>query len=190
MIEVLLAVSLSAFLLATVYWTYFSINRSIETAGEGQESYETGRILLDLVKKDVRGGIVSGKYPLAGRTETFEGSIFGDVSFVTTARLGTGPLTLRKVQYALIRDEKGEKIFVRRESTDLKGAMEKASLAELSRRVTSFDLSFYDGKIWRDQWEGGAKEPCPKQIRVTFDVVEGKNSIRRFRAEESVASAN
>jgi len=45
LIEVLLALALSALLLTTVYWTYFSINRSIDAATEGHEAMETGKAL-------------------------------------------------------------------------------------------------------------------------------------------------
>ena len=188
LIEIMLAISLAALLLTAVYWTYFSINRSIEIASEGQESFEAGRILLDLVKKDIRG-VVSGKYPLVGKTETIEGVVMGEISFVTTSHLGAGPLTVRKVGYALIKDERGEKVLIRKESGNLKGEMEDAAVAELSRLVKSFDLAFYNGTEWVNQWDSAANNSLPRQIRIIFDMLEGRGSTRTFRADEVIPNA-
>ena len=187
LIEVLLAISLSALLLTTVYWTYFSIYRSIEVVTEGQEVFEAGRTLVELVKKDIRG-MVPGKYPLVCKTETVEGAVLGDISFVTTSRLGTGPLTLRKVGYTLIRTDQGEKLLVRRESRDLKAEITDGTGTELSRLVASFDIGFYNGTEWVNQWDSGVTNTLPKQIRLTFDFVEGKGRVRTFYADEVIAS--
>ena len=54
-IEIIIAVALSALLLTVVYYTYFSIDRSIGAATEDQDAFETGRILSELIKKDIRG---------------------------------------------------------------------------------------------------------------------------------------
>jgi hypothetical protein len=178
---------LSALLLTTVYWTYFSIYRSIEVVTEGQEVFEAGRTLVELVKKDIRG-MVPGKYPLVGKTETVEGAVLGDISFVTTSRLGTGPLTLRKVGYTLIRTDQGEKLLIRRESRDLKAEITDGTGTELSRLVASFDIGFYNGTEWMNQWDSGVTNTLPKQIRLTFDFVEGKGRVRTFYADEVIAS--
>ena len=67
-IEIIIAVALSALLLTVVYYTYFSIDRSIGAATEDQDALETGRILSELIKKDIRG-ISASRSVLLGNNE-------------------------------------------------------------------------------------------------------------------------
>ncbi len=71
LVEVVLAVALSALLLTIVYWTYFSINRSIDAATENQDALDTGRTLSELIKRDIRA-ISPAQYPLVGKNNVIE----------------------------------------------------------------------------------------------------------------------
>jgi type II secretion system protein J len=190
LVEILLAVALSALLMTIVYWTYFSINRSIDAATENQEALETGRMLTELIKRDIRG-ISPGRYGVTGKTEVIEGRVYGDLEFVTTAALDSGPVRLRKVGYALVVNEKGERIFIRRESKNLDGTSnDTPSSFELSRIVNGFRVEFYNGSEWIAAWDSAGGISVPKQIRVTIDVSDAKGKTRRFTAEESIQSAS
>jgi general secretion pathway protein J len=190
LLELLIAMGLSALVLVTVYYTYFSINRSIEAASEGQEVLETGRMLLELLKKDVRG-IVPGKFPLTGKKGDIDGQAAGEMSFVTTAYTGENPLKLSRVGYALVKNQDGQTVLVRSESKDLKSTLnETATAYEVSRLVTSFEVSFYNGTEWLDQWDSGTAGAFPKQVRIRVDVSDAKGNARMFMAEEAIASAS
>jgi type II secretion system protein J len=190
LVELLFAVALSALLMTIVYWTYFSINKSIDAATEDQEALETGRMLTELIKRDIRG-ISPARFGLTGKTEVIEGREFGDMEFVTTAVLDDDPVRLRKVGYALVANEKGERIFIRRESKNLDDtANETAKSFELSRIVNGFKVEFYNGTEWVATWDSGGGGNAPKQIRVTIDVSDAKGKPKRFTAEESIQSAS
>jgi general secretion pathway protein J len=189
LVEVLLAMSLSALLLTAVYWTYFSINRSIDAASEGQEALETGRMLCELIKKDIRG-VSAARYPVVGKSDIVEGRSLGEIEFVTTAGLETDRLKLRRVGYALITDDKDRMILIRKESKDLNNPLdETAKVFEVSRIISSFHLEFFNGTEWVAKWDSGSSATLPKQIRVTVDVVDAKGENRKFTAEESVQSS-
>lgn len=190
LVELLLAVALSALLMTIVYWTYFSINRSIDAATENQEALETGRMLTELIKRDIRG-ISPARFRLAGKTEIVEGHAFGDMEFVTTAVLDGDPVRLRKVGYSLVANEKGERIFIRRESRNLDDTLnDTAKSFELSRIVNGFRVEFYNGTQWVETWDSGGGGNTPKQIRVTIDVTDAKGKTKAFTAEESIQSAS
>jgi general secretion pathway protein J len=188
LIEVLLAIALSALLLTAIYWTYFSINKSIDAATENQEVLETGRLLSELIKRDIRG-IRAGVFPFIGKNEVIDGQIAGQIEFVTTAKLTGEKLALRRIGYALISNNKDEKILVRKESTDMNKALDgSARVFEVSRIVNSFQLEFYDGTDWVAEWDSTATGAPPKQIRVIIDVADAKGNNRRFTAEENIQS--
>jgi type II secretion system protein J len=188
LIEVLLAIALSALLLTIIYWTYFSINKSIDAATENQEVLETGRLLSELVKKDIRG-IRAGVFPFIGKNEVIDGQAAGQLEFVTTAKLTGEKLALRRIGYALISNNKNDRILVRKESADLNNALNNnARIFEVSRIVSGFQLEFYNGTDWVAEWDSTATGVPPKQIRVIIDVADAKGNNRRFTAEESIQS--
>ncbi len=193
LVEVVLAVALSALLLTIVYWTYFSINRSIDAATENQDAMDTGRTLSELIKRDVRS-ISPARYALLGKNTVIQNSSFGEVEFVTDALSGTEPQRLRRVGYALILSDKGEKTLVRRESTDLSDPLDKSpadylpKAFEVSTIITGFLVEFYNGSTWLQTWDSGVTGQMPTQIRVTIDISDAKGKIRRFVAEESIQS--
>ncbi len=187
LIELMLAVALSALLLTIVYWTYFSIDRSIDAVSESQDAFETGRILCELIKRDIRGiKADDGQYPLVAKNTEIDGQPAGEIEFVTTARLDpTDKARLRKVAYALIEDSAGRKVLIRKESENLKDDLNTtAKVFEVSRIINGFQLSFYNGTEWTDRVESSGS--APKQIRITIDVSDGKGNTKRFVAEEGI----
>jgi hypothetical protein len=190
-IEIIIAVALSALLLTVVYYTYFSINRSIEAATEDQEALETGRILSELIKKDIRG-ISPSRSVLVGKNEVVDGHPMGNIEFVTSAGPPSDPHRLRRIGYALISDEEGAKILVKKESTDLNDPLDSSVSAprvfEVSRIVKGFQIQFFDGKDWADGWDAAAAGALPAQIRVTIDVVNTKGYEKKFVVEETIRS--
>ena len=189
--EILIAVALSAVLLTVIYYTYFSINRSIGAAAEDQDALESGRILAELIKKDIRG-ISPSQSVLLGKNEMVDGRSLGKIEFVTSAGLPADPLKLRRIEYALITDEEGGKILVKKESTDLKDPLDSSVSAprvfEVSRIVKGFQLEFFNGTDWTDGWDAASAGTLPTQIRVTIDVANTKGHEKRFVAEETIQS--
>ncbi len=190
-IEIIIAVALSALLLTVVYYTYFSIDRSIGAATEDQDALETGRILSELIKKDIRG-ISASRSVLLGNNEMVDGRSLGKLEFVTSAGLPTDPYKVRRIGYALIIDEQGGTILVKKESTDLNDPLDSSASApqvfEVSRIVKGFQLQFFNGTDWTDGWDAGAMGSFPTEVRVTIDVANAKGHEKRFVAEETIQS--
>ena len=190
-IELMIAVALSALLLTIVYFTYFSINRSIEAATEDQDALETGRMLSELIKKDIRG-ISPSLSDLIGKNDVVDGLSLGQIEFVTSAGLPTDPLKMRRIGYALVTNNQGDKILVKKESTDLKDPFESSASApqvfEVSRIVKGFQLEFFNGTEWTTGWDSSVAGSLPTQIRVTIDVADAKGRDKKFVAEETIQS--
>jgi general secretion pathway protein J len=189
LLEVLIAVALSALLLITVYTTYFAIARSIDTTFETQELLETGRVLVQMIKRDIRG-INAGRFPLISTTQDLDGKPATEISFVTSARSSTNPFNLTRVGYSLVQDTQGEPVLVRKEASNPKEDFITAGNAfEVSRLVSSFQLSFYNGTEWVDQWDSRSTGKLPKQVRITLELSDGKENRETITAEEGIPSA-
>jgi general secretion pathway protein J len=189
LIEVMLALALSALLLTTVYWTYFSINRSIDAATEGHEAMETGRSLIELLKRDIRG-ITPERYTLVATNEEIDGQKAGTINFTTTAHLGPETHQLTRVGYALVQDPDGKKILIRKQTRNLRDEVAEYEMtSELSRIVDTFSLDFYDGTDWVDNWDSKARGALPKQVRITLDVSDRRGKTKTFTTEENIPGA-
>ena len=189
LIEVLIAVALSALLLITVYSTYFSVARTIDTTSQTQELLETGRVLLEMVKRDIRGAR-GGQFPLIGKLGEIDGKQVTDIEFVTSSRGGKEASAWSKVAYSLIQDERGDKIFVKREVKNPKeDVYQLGRVFEVSRMVSSFQLNYFDGTQWVDQWDSRSTGKLPKQVRIFVEISDGKDNSTTFTAEEGIPTA-
>jgi len=188
LLEVVLAIGVSAFLLLTVYMAYFGINRTIDAASEGQDVIETGRLLTELIKQDIRGISPLPKYRLVSRKmDTMEKTPDHRIDFVTTSYLGANPLGLSEVGYFIYKTEDNKKIFFRRESREVKDDVREGGAAcELSRIVSSFKLSFYNGTDWVDEWDSQSAGKLPKQVKISVTVTDEKGYTREFVTDETL----
>ena len=193
LVEVILAVALSALLLTILYTTYFSINRSISAATESRDALDTGRALTELLKRDIRA-MSTINYPFIAKNIEIDGRQYCDLEFVTNAMSHTEPLKLRRVEYSMVLADR-QKVLVRKESTDLIDFLDRPPadnpprILEVSRIITGFAAEFYNGTQWMPTWDSGVGGTLPKQVRIIIDVADTKGTSRRFVAEEAIQSA-
>ncbi len=189
LLEMLLAIALSALLLVTVYSAYFSIARSIYATLETQELLETGRILLEMLKRDIRG--ISGtRFPLVSTVEEINGKSVTNIVFVTSTPGSTNAFTWSKVGYTLTQDRQGQWIFVKKAAKNPNDNLDEiGTVFEVSRLVNSFRLTFFDGTQWVDQWDSRSTGKLPKQVRISVELSDEKKNVQTFTAEEGIPSA-
>jgi len=189
LVEVVLAIALSALLLVAVYSTYFSITRSINGTLGTQELLETGRILLEMLKRDIRG-IAGSRFPLVSTVEETNGKLVTNIAFVTSTPSPTNPFKWNKVGYTLIQDRQGQWIFIKKAAKNPSDDLDQlGAVFEISRLVSSFRLTFFDGTQWLDQWDSRSTGKLPKQVRISVELSDEKKNVQTFTAEESIPSA-
>lgn len=191
LLEALLAVALSSLLMLAVYVTYFSINRSIEAASEEQDVLETGRILLELIKQDLRGITILNDASFIGKLIKKEGDEpVSKLDFVTSSSMGENPFGYSEVGYYLIKDLSDKYVLIRREAKEVKGdPTEGGVFYELTQMVTSFKLSYYDGFDWLEEWDSRSSGKLPKQVRIFIKVKDEKGNSKEFTTDEAIPSA-
>ena len=103
-IELLIAVSITALILGIIYSSYFSTMRTMEASKTGIKSYKMGRIVLDKIGRDL-----SGIYFLSRDKQTrFQGES-DKLSFISTNCLEIAEEEdLCAVEYLLGEDKSGK----------------------------------------------------------------------------------
>ncbi|MCX5805945.1 MAG: prepilin-type N-terminal cleavage/methylation domain-containing protein [Proteobacteria bacterium] len=192
LLEVILSITLSSLLLLTVYFTYFGINRSVDAASEGREVLEAGPVLLELIKQDLRGVAPPPKSQFISKIQDREEEKPSHrIDFITTSAMGDTAFGLSVVGYFTYNiPDKKEKIFVRRESKDIKNELVEGGINyELSNIITSFKLAFYDGENWVDEWDSRTLGKMPKQVRIMITLKDEKGFSKEFISDETIPSA-
>lgn len=184
----IIAIGLSAFLLLLVYSTYFGINRAVDAASEEQETLETGRTLVELLRQDFRGALASEKYVFKGEVKELTGSdTASSVEFVTTSSIGENQLRLTKIGYFLTLSEEGDRVMVRAASHNLGSDLHETGTAfEVSKMIETFNLEFYDGTGWVTVWDSGKDGKMPKQVKISIGIKDKKGNIKAFTVEEAI----
>lgn len=187
--EILIAIALSSLLLVIVYSTYFSIARSIDGTMGTQELLETGRILLEMLKRDLRG--ISGTgFPFIAGVDEVDGKMVSNMIFVTSTPNSTNPFRWNKVGYTLIEDRQRQWVFVKKTAKNPNDDLDQlGSVFEVTRLVSSFRLAFFDGAEWVEKWDSRSTGKLPKQVRITVELSDEQKHVQTFTIEESIPSA-
>jgi type II secretion system protein J len=190
LLEIIIAAGLSSLLFLVLYTTYFGINSAVEAASKGQEVRETERQLVELLKRDLRGIPSDQRYPFLSQVKDVDGDLSSSLEFVSTSFLGQNNYGIIKVGYTLIKTLDGEKIFFRQEVEDPREELSKSTANfELTRLVTSFRLSFYDGTDWVEKWDSRASNKLPSQVRITMTIDDRKGNMKTVVTDESLPGA-
>jgi len=122
--------------------------------------------------------------------QEIDGKLVTDIVFVTSVASATNPFTWSKVGYALILDQQGQRVLVRKEAKNPDDDLDQLGrVFEISRLVSSFQLTFFDGTEWVEQWDSRSTGKLPKQVRITVEISDEKKDAQTFTAEESIPSA-
>lgn len=188
LLEIIIAIGLSAFLLAVVYSTYFAITRSIEAATGDQEVLQTGRMMREFIRKDLNGIIISKNYYLKGSLKELGGGETATaLQFVIVSSSREQGYRVNKVAYSLVVKENGERVLVRFSSPDTKGDLVKdGTVFAVSRNIKSFNVEFYDGSDWLASWDSEKDKKLPQFLRFTYDVEDEKGNRKNFIVEEGL----
>lgn len=188
LLEIIISVGLSAFLLLIVYTTYFGINRSIEIATREQEVIRTGRMMAEMIKQDLGRAVFSEKYTFKGIVnEIGGGETTTSVEFTALSPINELQPRLYKVAYSLMAEENGERSMVRFVSRDLKSDLLKNGVSYVvTRSITNFNMEFYDGNDWLLVWDSGKDGKVPQQIRLTIEAKDSKGNTNTVSIEEGL----
>jgi len=179
LIEVMVAVALTAVLLVALYSAFFSIAGAGRKAGDRAESFvEAGR-LIDRFTTEVRSA-----YFRRGDTRTFfqGGNKGGDseLSFTTfTFPVATGAPTsdLVAVNYHIEKDGL-EKRLVKEVWNPYLGT--KMGFSAI-RDIREFEVSYFNGKDWSKAWEATIEGSAPRAVRIRIVLPTGEEIVQTGR---------
>ena len=183
LLEVLVAMAMTAIIMAGLYGAYSSNVDTIQGARQNAEASQTARIALDLMVKDLESVMTGEGLGVTGTDRTIEGRP-ADRLVVSATRGGilgeTGPSTdLRTITYDVEEDPEGDDLILYRSEEGLAGpgvSTGRVTYA-LARNVKALDIVYEDrGGRESEEWsmgDGENKEQLPALIRIRLVLAAG-----------------
>lgn len=190
LLEVLISTFLSAIILLVIYSVFFSIRKTVDAVTDDREVYESVRVLIELIRKDIRGIKITGNTAFICSKEEIENKVFSKLDIISTSSLKTDFYSEKEVGYYVIKDdEDGKLVLIRREAVVEGDVRSGGNYFEVSRLIDGFNVTVYDGNSWFDEWDSKNSGRIPKTIR--FDIkLKGKKDEKEntFIFEEEIPS--
>ena len=194
LVEVLVAISILAILLTSVYGIFTSVSLTRERLDADSAEYHRARVLFDRLGRELRGTYFQPRDP----DLVFSGSSVDDdaleLELSTTAvsplsQTGSG---IARVHYQLIEDQEatdGGMVLMRsehpvHEQTD----EEAAGMMRLVPGVEALRLRFYANGLWQETWDGrisGLPELVEIELRLRTGEKEPAHFISSFEVPDA-----
>ena len=194
LLELLLAVAIAAVVIAIVNFAFFQSHRNIEAVRIQREAYQTVRIVMDRIVKDL-----TCCYVPAGRTDmtSDELSLYrfigvndeansidkDSISMTTTTDIGFSrvPGGVCEVAYYLREMENRKDVFTlyrREDPTPHYGTSTAGSEMEIAEGVLGMNIIYVDDTNQESsEWDLAKKLILPKQVKVTITMEAGKDKL-------------
>jgi general secretion pathway protein J len=153
--EVLVAVSIVALLLTTVYGVFTSVSGAkerLETTGEG---YHQARVLFDRISREVRGAYVPAGHPDALFAGGNGATPFLELSTSAATPQGGGKGGINVVRYEVQVDSEssdGRKVLLRSEVPLHEADQRQEGAYRLATGLEDLRWRYYDGEQWLEEW--------------------------------------
>ena len=180
LVELLVAMGILVTVSASALLMFRGVTRAWRTGELRTERYQQARLLFDLFNRELSSTVASVHYPLVGTKAAeaprlAEGSVDDELFFVGRLPGRTG---LIERGYWVNAD--GDLLCHDEEPADGTYA---TGLSELcGRDVATFEISYFDGSSWLDQWdarpEGAQAAQLPKAVHVVLSI--GRKTPERF----------
>lgn len=194
LLELMLAIAISAIVILTVNFAFFQSNKNIEAVRTQREAYETVRIVMDRMIKDLTCAYVPTEerqmtanefsmYRFVGTNDDSDGVDKDTISFTTTTDIGFSkvPGGVCEVDYYLkeMEDKKGVFSLMRREDpTPHYGITKTGNEMEIAEGVLGMNIVYIDNSNQEvNEWDLAQRLALPKQVKVTLTMEAGKEKV-------------
>ena len=206
LIEILIAVAISALILTIIYGSYAASINTMNACRESADINQMARLALDRISEDISCALTSStneNLQFVGKdSEELEGTPMDTLDFTSTNCLalfrGARECGICEIGYC-IKQAPSEALWGRGTSTPLTGQESDSDRFVLLRReqsppdkepfsggeflglaeeIKELDFEYYDGKKWLSQWGPNEREALPSAVKIslTFQDKEGMPS--------------
>lgn len=171
LLEVMMAASLTAIILAALYGSFFVTQRSVTATQSTLIALHEARVALDIMRREIEASFTQDdKEEFMVKDRDFYGKQASSMSFTTVSSLILGPA---RISYRI--EESDGHMSLVKTLTGIVGTAKDAPEAIMVEEVSSFTVeASSNGKTWQRSW---MENKPPKALRITLEVPLGEKSI-------------
>lgn len=190
LIEAMVAFTILAIIAGVAFTVVFGTSKRSRVLAREMELRRAGGSVINLISEDLKGAFVrEGVIPyFVGEDNFFRDDPADEVSFITTSTLPVNPMLpgsdVAEVGYQLSIDQEGQGVLFRREQSPAEPPDEEGGVTqEVTSLVSSFNLRFYDGNDWLDEWDSldsgkvNMYGKIPREIEIKMTLVSDESTV-------------
>lgn len=185
LIEMLIAVAVSALLLTTTYGIVASVSRTRDRLNSDGESFHLARVINERMARELRGAYYSatttGSLFAGGADEN--GAPFLQLA-TTAATPASGGSGIVVVRYRLAEDAEGEKVLLRDEYPLSNQPAGERPEQRLAAGIENLQFRFRRGADWQPEWRSTEQAGLPDLVEMTLTVKGADRSLPFLTAVE------
>lgn len=175
LLEVLVALSITAVILGTLYSSFFVTQRAVQASEEILVALHEARTALDVMRREVEAAFTmdgtEGKEMFIVKDRDFYGAQASGMSFVTHASVLHGPA---RVSYR-VEDIDGRLTLIKTLTT-IGRSEDDAPEAEMVEEIASFSVeALISGSEWVRTWN---RNTMPPKVRISLEVPLGGRTVK------------
>ena len=185
LIEMLIAVMVSALLLTTTYGIVTSVSRTRDRLSTDGEGFHLARVINERLARELRGAYYSATNAASlfsgGRDKN--GAPFLQLA-TTAATPASGGSGIVVVRYRLAEDDEGEKVLLRDEHPLNSQPANERPEQQLATGIENLQFRFRRGTEWQSDWRSAEQAGLPDLVELTLTVKGADGSLPFLTAIE------
>jgi general secretion pathway protein J len=186
LIEILVAISILAIVLSSIYGIFTSVSRARERLDADSADYHRARVVFDRLGRELRGAYFQRNNPdlvFAGGADSPSVLEFELTTTAVTPISQTGS-GIANVRYLLTEDTEEDKdglVLMRRERPVHQPASpnDTADMMRLVPGVEAMSLRFFNEGRWQTRWDG-ATSGLPELVEISLQLLGREDGGVRF----------
>lgn len=171
LIEILLALAISAIILTLVYGTFAQTSSVTGKVEEEATIYHQARLILGKMPEE----LVSAYWKSENPSTIFRGTA-DSLTFTSLSRASS------RFQYYLEpAGEDGFYLLMHLEDTNIYNLSNRnQEIYTFGEGLAGFNLRYYDGREWVDEWDANILKKLPQAVEIKIKFKDGRNRERMF----------
>ncbi|MEZ4601123.1 MAG: type II secretion system protein GspJ [Syntrophotaleaceae bacterium] len=190
LLEVMIAVTITAILMATIYGVFSSNSRARARVEESSRQIHQARVFFDRLGRELRGANWEANRAGTNFICTIEDNKFKELTFTTSLEtvVGMEAAAMTTVRYVLETEAEDRKILYRAVATGERAADGEDAKYLILSDVAELGFRFYGNGAWFEKWNAGDEKKLPRLVEVTLGIRTG-NDIMPFSTKVDIPLA-
>lgn len=177
MIEVLIALAITAFIVTALYATFFLSQKAIASLDDSLIRLQEARQVIDTLKREIESAMYNKdrEYTLFKLEDRdFYGKSASRLTFTTFSPLMAG---LAKISYTV--EETEGRLVLKKGMNSAFDSKSKAKEIELIEDLQSFSVEIKYRDSWVKTWDSSLTNSIPEEVRISITIPEKSKDNRK-----------